>query len=106
MADRKVALVTGGSRGAGAGVARGLGELGYTVYVTGRSVEHPHLMQRHVVDARHREGDDVRRRHHVPVLPALVAPPMTAARDPRGVVHRYARPAQRIVVQGPVGGGE
>ena len=27
----KVALVTGASRGAGAGIARGLGELGYTV---------------------------------------------------------------------------
>lgn len=35
----KVALVTGASRGAGAGIARGLGELGYTVYVTGRSLE-------------------------------------------------------------------
>jgi len=39
MSESKVALVTGASRGAGAGVARGLGELGYTVYVTGRSVE-------------------------------------------------------------------
>ncbi len=38
MAQPKIALVTGASRGAGAGVARGLGELGYTVYVTGRSV--------------------------------------------------------------------
>ncbi|MDD3798485.1 MAG: SDR family NAD(P)-dependent oxidoreductase [Novosphingobium sp.] len=38
MADRKVALVTGASRGAGAGIARGFGELGYTVYVTGRTV--------------------------------------------------------------------
>ena len=38
MADRKVALVTGASRGVGAGVARGFGELGYTVYVTGRSL--------------------------------------------------------------------
>lgn len=38
MTDRKVALVTGASRGAGAGIARGLGELGYTVYVTGRTV--------------------------------------------------------------------
>jgi NAD(P)-dependent dehydrogenase (short-subunit alcohol dehydrogenase family) len=38
MTQRKIALVTGASRGAGAGVARGLGELGYTVYVTGRSV--------------------------------------------------------------------
>jgi NAD(P)-dependent dehydrogenase (short-subunit alcohol dehydrogenase family) len=37
MSDSKVALVTGGSRGAGAGIARGLGELGYTVYVTGRT---------------------------------------------------------------------
>lgn len=33
----KVALVTGASRGAGAGIARGFGELGYTVYVTGRT---------------------------------------------------------------------
>lgn len=37
MPDPRVALVTGGSRGAGAGIARGLGELGYTVYVTGRT---------------------------------------------------------------------
>ena len=35
----KVALVTGASRGVGAGIAKGLGELGYTVYVTGRSVQ-------------------------------------------------------------------
>lgn len=38
MAESKVALVTGASRGAGAGIARGFGELGYTVYVTGRTV--------------------------------------------------------------------
>ena len=38
MGKHKVALVTGASRGAGAGIARGLGELGYTVYVTGRTV--------------------------------------------------------------------
>jgi NAD(P)-dependent dehydrogenase (short-subunit alcohol dehydrogenase family) len=38
MSESKVALVTGASRGAGAGIARGLGELGYTVYVTGRTV--------------------------------------------------------------------
>ena len=38
MTQRKVALVTGASRGAGAGIARGFGELGYTVYVTGRTV--------------------------------------------------------------------
>lgn len=38
MADTKVALVTGASRGAGRGIARGFGELGYTVYVTGRTV--------------------------------------------------------------------
>jgi NAD(P)-dependent dehydrogenase (short-subunit alcohol dehydrogenase family) len=38
MAIGKVALVTGASRGAGAGIARGFGELGYTVYVTGRTV--------------------------------------------------------------------
>jgi NAD(P)-dependent dehydrogenase (short-subunit alcohol dehydrogenase family) len=38
MAEPGIALVTGASRGAGAGVARGFGELGYTVYVTGRTV--------------------------------------------------------------------
>jgi len=32
-----VALVTGASRGAGRGIARGFGELGYSVYVTGRT---------------------------------------------------------------------
>jgi NAD(P)-dependent dehydrogenase (short-subunit alcohol dehydrogenase family) len=38
VAESKIALVTGASRGAGAGIARGFGELGYTVYVTGRTV--------------------------------------------------------------------
>lgn len=38
MMNRKIALVTGASRGAGAGIARGFGELGYKVYVTGRTV--------------------------------------------------------------------
>ena len=36
--SRRIALVTGASRGAGAGTARGFGELGYTVYVTGRTI--------------------------------------------------------------------
>ncbi|GEB34067.1 hypothetical protein BPA01_36470 [Brevibacillus parabrevis] len=34
----KVAVVAGGTRGAGRGIAIGLGEAGATVYVTGRSV--------------------------------------------------------------------
>ena len=38
MSQAKIALVTGASRGAGAGIARGFGEMGYTVYVTGRTV--------------------------------------------------------------------
>lgn len=38
MSGAKVALVTGASRGAGRGIARGFGELGYTVYVTGRTI--------------------------------------------------------------------
>ena len=38
MTRSNIALVTGASRGAGAGVARGFGELGYTVYVTGRTL--------------------------------------------------------------------
>jgi NAD(P)-dependent dehydrogenase (short-subunit alcohol dehydrogenase family) len=37
MADRRVAVVTGASRGAGRGIAIALGEHGYTVYVTGRT---------------------------------------------------------------------
>lgn len=36
--DGKVALVTGGSRGAGRGIAVELGKAGATVYVTGRSI--------------------------------------------------------------------
>jgi NAD(P)-dependent dehydrogenase (short-subunit alcohol dehydrogenase family) len=35
----KVALVTGGSRGVGKGVALGLGEAGATVYLTGRTIQ-------------------------------------------------------------------
>src|SRR5215510_15078817 len=35
----KVAVVTGASRGIGRGIALSLGELGATVYVTGRSVK-------------------------------------------------------------------
>src|SRR5215208_7459095 len=35
----KVAVVTGGSRGVGKGVALGLGEAGATVYVTGRTTQ-------------------------------------------------------------------
>ena len=38
MADSKIALVTGASRGVGAGIARALGILGYVVYITGRSL--------------------------------------------------------------------
>jgi len=37
----KVAVVTGGSRGIGKGIAEGLGECGATVYVTGRSESDP-----------------------------------------------------------------
>lgn len=37
--NRKVAVVTGASRGAGAGIARALGAAGYAVYVTGRTVK-------------------------------------------------------------------
>ncbi len=38
MEKPKIALVTGASRGAGRGIAIGLGEEGMTVYVTGRTV--------------------------------------------------------------------
>ncbi len=37
MSTQRVALVTGASRGVGAGIAKGFGELGYKVFVTGRS---------------------------------------------------------------------
>jgi NAD(P)-dependent dehydrogenase (short-subunit alcohol dehydrogenase family) len=39
MADKRVAVVTGASRGAGRGIAIALGEHGYTVYVTGRTLK-------------------------------------------------------------------
>ena len=38
--EAPVAVVTGASRGAGKGIAIGLGEKGMTVFVTGRSVDH------------------------------------------------------------------
>ena len=38
MSEPEIALVTGASRGAGRGIAIGLGEKGMTVYVTGRTV--------------------------------------------------------------------
>lgn len=37
MTQPKIAFVTGASRGAGAGIARGFGEQGMTVYVSGRT---------------------------------------------------------------------
>jgi NAD(P)-dependent dehydrogenase (short-subunit alcohol dehydrogenase family) len=39
MTDTKIAVVTGASRGVGKGVAIALGSKGYTVYVTGRTLE-------------------------------------------------------------------
>ena len=38
MSSKPIAVVTGASRGAGRGIAIGLGSHGCTVYVTGRSV--------------------------------------------------------------------
>jgi NAD(P)-dependent dehydrogenase (short-subunit alcohol dehydrogenase family) len=39
MGDKRVAVVTGASRGAGRGIAIALGAHGYTVYVTGRTLK-------------------------------------------------------------------
>ncbi len=47
----KVAVVTGGSRGIGKGIAEGLGECGATVYVTGRSESDPNNPQPLTVQA-------------------------------------------------------
>ena len=47
----QIALVTGASRGVGKGIARGLGEAGATVYVTGRSVDTLVKRVRHKIEA-------------------------------------------------------
>jgi len=71
----KVAVVAGATRGAGRGIAVGLGEAGATVYVTGRSVRgHPSDLKRpetieetaEMVTARGGKGIAVRVDHTVP----------------------------------------
>jgi len=39
MGDKRTAIVTGASRGVGRGIAIGLGEAGYTVYITARTLD-------------------------------------------------------------------
>lgn len=48
--DRPVAVVTGASRGAGAGIARALGSHGCTVYVTGRTQTGPEVRDLGTID--------------------------------------------------------
>ena len=61
--ERPVAVVTGASRGAGAGIARGLGALGYAVYVT---------------RSHHRRGCSVAARHYWRDLQQLLPLPEDA----------------------------
>ena len=62
----QVALVAGATRGAGRGIARGLGEAGATVYCTGRSVAgHRSPYNRpETIDETARDGDGGRRHRH------------------------------------------
>lgn len=75
MLDRKIALVTGGTRGAGRGVAVELGAAGATVYVTGRSTrghrseyDRPETIEEtaELIDAAGGKGIAVRVDHLVP----------------------------------------
>ena len=72
----------------------------------GRAVVDPHLVHGGVVERRHGEREDVRGRHDVPVLPALVAPPRVPG-QPGGVDEGAPRPPHGIAVEHtPVAGGE
>ena len=51
MSDKPIAVVTGASRGAGAGIAHALGSHGCTVYVTGRTRDTGAPARRDTIDA-------------------------------------------------------
>ena len=51
MSDKPIAVVTGASRGAGAGIAHALGSHGCTVYVTGRTREMGASARQDTIDA-------------------------------------------------------
>ncbi len=61
MADLKgrIAVVTGGSRGVGKGVAEGLAEAGATVYITGRSESHDEPPAPRTIQATARRVDEL-----------------------------------------------
>ncbi len=70
MSARKVALVTGGSKGVGQGIAVGLGEAGWTVHVSGRDAARLQATvdrvnaaggQAYAHGCEHTDDDDVRR---------------------------------------------
>ena len=60
----KVALVSGASRGVGRGIARGLGEAGAIVYVTGRTVQRGPTAEPGTIERVAREVDELRSRSY------------------------------------------
>ena len=85
-----MAVVTGGSRGVGRGIAIALGSHGYTVYVTGRTQKSGRVaVGRH--DRRHRRGDHGGRRKRRGGRASIIATTMRSRRSSRASAEEEGR---------------